>query len=88
MTVLYVSIFGEPSKSGIWGFRIEGHHLTVNVTIDKGKIVGDTPTFMGANPAEVKEGPRKGLRVLAAEEDLARTLVQSLDARQKTEALP
>lgn len=31
-----------------------------------------TPAFLGANPAEVPSGPRKGLRVLAVEEDLGR----------------
>jgi hypothetical protein len=38
---------------------------------------------MGSNPAEILKGPRKGLRVLAGEEDLARQLVKSLDAEQR-----
>jgi hypothetical protein len=76
-------VFGEPSESGTWGFRVEGHHLTLNFTMENGKVLADTPAFMGANPAEVRDGPRKGLRVLSTEEDLGRTLVQSLDAQQK-----
>lgn len=83
----FFSIFGEPSDTGRWGFRVEGHHLTLNFTIDNGKVVADTPAFMGANPAEVKDGPRKGLRALAPEEDLGRSLVQSLDAQQKAAAV-
>jgi hypothetical protein len=83
----YFAIFGEPSETGMWGFRVEGHHLTLNFTIDKGKVVADTPAFMGANPAEVRTGPRTGLRVLAVEEDLGRALVQSLDAGQKAVAV-
>lgn len=83
----FVTVFGEPSETGLWGFRIEGHHLTLNFTIDKGKVLADTPAFMGANPAEVKQGPRIGLRVLGREEDLARELVSSLDAQQKTVAV-
>src|SRR5260370_36380512 len=51
-----------------------------------GKIAG-SPSFFGANPAEVREGPRKGLRVLAAEEDLARDLLESLTAEQKKVAI-
>ena len=83
----FVTVFGEPSETAMWGFRIEGHHLTLNFTIDKGKVLADTPAFMGANPAEVKEGPRIGLRVLGREEDLGRQLVQSLDAQQKAVAV-
>src|SRR5262249_36866919 len=55
-------------------------------TVVRGKVV-DGPSFFGANPAEVREGPRAGLRVLAAEEDLARDLVSSLDAEQKKTAI-
>jgi hypothetical protein len=35
----------------------------------------------------VKDGPRKGLRTLAREEDLARELLLSLDAKQKAAAV-
>src|SRR5262249_27555779 len=52
----FVSIFGEPSNDGKWGWRIEGHHLSVNLTLDKGKVVSATPIQLGANPAEVKAG--------------------------------
>src|SRR6266571_1435737 len=57
----YFSVFGEPSDTGTWGFRVEGHHVSQNFTIVNGKVA-DTPSFFGANPAEVREGPRKGLR--------------------------
>lgn len=83
----FFTVFGQPSATGIWGWRLEGHHVAVNVTMDKGTIIASTPTFMGANPAEVKEGPRKGLRVLAREEDLARQLLEALDPAQKKTAL-
>jgi hypothetical protein len=82
----YFSVFGEPSDTGIWGFRIEGHHVSQNLTVVNGKVAG-SPSFFGANPAEVREGPRKGLRVLAAEEDLARDLLESLGADQKKVAI-
>jgi len=82
----YFSVFGEPSDTGTWGYRVEGHHLSQNFTVVNGKIA-DTPSFFGANPAEVREGPRKGLRVLAAEEDLARDLLESLTPDQKKIAI-
>lgn len=79
----YVSIFGQPGAKETWGWRVEGHHLSVNFTIVKGQYVSATPSFFGSNPAEVKEGSRKGLRVLAGEEDLGRQLVKSLTADQR-----
>lgn len=82
----FFSIFGEPSETGIWGYRVEGHHVSQNFTIVNGKVLA-APTFFGANPAEVKEGPRKGLRVLAREEDLGRAVVQSLTPEQKKTAI-
>src|SRR3954468_4100212 len=81
-----VSIFGKPGSEQPWGWRVEGHHLSLNFTIAEGKIVG-TPSFFGTNPAQVKDGPRKGLRVLDQEEDLGRALVQSLNDDQKKTAM-
>jgi hypothetical protein len=76
----YVTIFGEPGKGQAWGWRLEGHHLSLNFTLAPDDQVSVTPSFFGSNPAEVRTGPRRGLRVLAAEEDLARDLVRSLDS--------
>lgn len=81
----YFSIFGEPSETGTWGYRVEGHHVSQNFTVSNGKVI-DAPSFFGANPAEVKEGPRKGLRVLAREEDLGRALFLALDPKQRDTA--
>jgi hypothetical protein len=50
--------------------------------------LGSTPQFLGANPADVREGPLKGTRALAAEEDLGRALVKSFDADQRAQAVP
>lgn len=82
----FFTVFGEPSASGTWGYRVEGHHLSQNFTIVNGKLQG-APSFFGTNPAEIREGPRKGLRVLAREEDLGRQLVKSLTADQKKVAV-
>jgi hypothetical protein len=83
----FFTIFGKPDAKGTWGWRIEGHHFAANFTIVDGKAISATPTFMGDNPGEVREGPRKGLRVLATEEDLGRQLVKSLDDAQKKKAI-
>ena len=78
-----VSVFGPPGAGAPWGWRLEGHHLSLNFTLVPGKPVAVTPAFLGANPAEVRAGPLKGLRTLAQEEDLARTLARSMDPAQR-----
>ncbi len=82
----FFSIFGEPSETGTWGFRFEGHHVAMNFTIVNNKVAS-SPMFFGTNPAEVKEGHRKGLRVLGNEEDLGRELLKSLTPEQKKVAV-
>ena len=83
----YVSIFGDPSK-GDWGWRFEGHHLSHNFTVIKGKVVVEAPAFYGTNPAEVfQDIPQKGLRVLGAEEDLGRALITAFDEKQRKVAI-
>ncbi len=82
----YVTIFGEPGK-GDWGFRFEGHHISQNFTVIKGKTVVDAPSFFGTNPAQVLSGPQKGMRVLGPEEDLGRALIMALDEKQRKQAI-
>src|SRR5688572_10361136 len=70
----FVSIFGTPSPRDTWAWRVEGHHVSLNFTVVNGTLVAGSPSFFGSNPAEVREGPKKGMRILAAEEDAARAL--------------
>jgi hypothetical protein len=74
----HVSIFGTPGDAKAWGWKFEGHHLSLNYTVTGGKDVAVTPSFFGANPAEVREGASKGLRVLKGEDELAHALLQVL----------
>jgi hypothetical protein len=83
----YFSIFGTPSHATPWGFRAEGHHLSLNFTLVRDTLIATAPAFFGANPAEVRRGSRQGLRALADEEDIGRELVLSLDERQRADAL-
>jgi hypothetical protein len=82
----YFTIFDQPG-SDLWGWRVEGHHLSLNFVVNKQDVVAVTPSFMGSNPGKIMEGPRKGLRVLGAEEDLARDLLKSLSAEQRKAAI-
>ena len=83
----YFTIFGDPVSSGTWGWRYEGHHVSQHWTIVQGKAIASSPQFLGANPAEVREGAMKGSRPLAAEEDLAFALLKSLDEKQQSSAI-
>lgn len=83
----FFSVFGTPSARDTWGWRVEGHHISLNFTIVNGTLVAGSPAFFGSNPAEVRAGPKKGLRILAAEEDAARALLGSLDATQRAKAI-
>jgi hypothetical protein len=84
----YVSVFGTPSTIGSWGWRVDGHHVSLNFTIVNGTMLASTPQFFGSNPAEVRvDGPKKGLRVLAEEEDSGRALLMSLDQSQRGKAV-
>jgi len=83
----YISVFGDPAVETPWSWRGEGHHVSLNFTIAGSARISPTPLFLGSNPAEVRTGARKGLRILAKEEDLARELLAALDAGQKRAAI-
>ena len=83
----YWTVFGEPGRAEPWGWRAEGHHLSVHYSIWGDQVIAVTPFFFGANPAEVRKGPKEGLRILARREDLAIDLINSLDAGQRRKAV-
>jgi hypothetical protein len=82
----HFSVFGDPAGTAPWGYRVEGHHLSLNFAVVNGKLAG-APAFFGSNPHEVREGPRAGLRILGREEDLARTLALTLTPEQRKTAV-
>lgn len=83
----WFAVFGDPAADKPWGWRVEGHHLSLNFTSVGGVVAGSAPIFFGSNPAEVRVGPKIGLRVLGHEEDQARALMSALTAEQKTQAI-
>jgi hypothetical protein len=82
-----ISLFGTPSDHGVWGWRIEGHHLSLNFTVADGRVVASTPEFFGANPALVDAGPGRSIRVLGVLEDLAREVVRTSSADRLKSAI-
>jgi hypothetical protein len=75
----WFAVFGDPSRSDPWMWRVGGHHVAINDTVAAGEVIGSSPCFLGANPAVVPAGqPRAGERTLTGEETLGRQLLLGL----------
>lgn len=85
-TKYFIAFYGNPKKDDIWAWSFEGHHVSLNFTISKNKIVA-SPRFYGANPAIVTKGKNKGLHTLHKEETLAYGLLHSMTEIQKKQAI-
>lgn len=83
----FVSIFGAPGGTEPWGWRFEGHHVSLHFTIAGDALISPTPIFLGSNPAEVRHNGRAVIRPCGEEEDLARDLLSSLSPDQKRIAI-
>jgi hypothetical protein len=94
--LFYITVFGTPSATAPWGWTFEGHHISTHFTV-RGNQVATAPMFLGSQPndlpaarlegtalaASQKIPPALAGRILGGEEDKARALVQSLDAKQR-----
>ena len=80
----YLSFFGTPTANGTWGWRWEGHHCSQNFTIVDGKLIGATPSFIGANPGKINDDKStdNGFELLAFEDLKGRELAQSMSPEQ------
>jgi hypothetical protein len=83
----WFAVFGDPGPASPWSVRVEGHHVSLHLAVIKGEFVSATPTFLGANPAEIRSGVRKGERALGAEEDAGRALLDALTPEQRRTAI-
>lgn len=80
--------FGEPDSERPWAWRFEGHHTSLTFGSRGETVVSSTPQFLGCNPAEVRtEGPKKGERILAQEQDFAFALAETFTEEQKKKAV-
>ena len=84
----FFTVFGEPDGADHpWGWRVEGHHISLHYSVWGDRVISATPLFFGANPAEVRKGPKKGLRILGDREELAFELMSGLDSGQRSKAI-
>jgi hypothetical protein len=78
----FLTFFGQPQPDTTWGWRLVGHHLSINITVVDGDLVSATPFLLGAEPARF--GP---FRILGEEEDAAFVLLESLGDSQRQQAI-
>ncbi|MGB4850421.1 MAG: DUF3500 domain-containing protein [Saprospiraceae bacterium] len=81
----FIAVYGQPGDS-IWGWKFSGHHVALNFTILDDQLAF-APFFFGVYPAEVKDGPKKGTRLLKDEEDLGFELVNSFSHQKREKAI-
>ncbi len=74
----FLTVFGIPGDKNIWGWRLEGHHVSFHFSASDKRLVAGTPGFLGSNPAIVLEGPQKGKQVLKDETDMGFALLNTL----------
>jgi hypothetical protein len=83
----HLTVYGTPDAAKRWGWRFEGHHLSLNFTLAGDKMAVDTPSFFGANPATVQKGAKKGFRALGEEHDAGWAVLEALSEAQRREAV-
>lgn len=83
----HLTVYGTPDAAKRWGWRFEGHHLSLNFTLAGDKMAVDTPSFLGANPATVQKGAKKGFRALGEEHDAGWVLLEALSEAQRRETV-
>ena len=86
--LFYVSVFGTPGAR-VWGWRLEGHHLSRHFTVVGNTLVAE-PFFLGAWPTRAGSAfrsVRRGYRTMPREEDAAREIVLLLDAKLRRQVV-
>jgi hypothetical protein len=82
----FLSIFGEPSEDGPWGWQLDGHHLIINAFACGDQLVL-TPYFSGSEPVVAETGRYAGTRTFDEELDAGLTLMRALSPEQQRRAL-
>ncbi|WP_438941450.1 DUF3500 domain-containing protein, partial [Micromonospora deserti] len=82
----WVALFGDPGRDDAWAWRVEGHHLSVSMTVVADQV-SPAPVFLGANPATVRHAGHPVIRPLGAEEDLARALLDAIGPAGRAAAI-
>ncbi len=82
----YVQIYGKPSATEPWGWKLEGHHAIVNYFVLGDQVVM-TPLFIGSEPVKAPSGKYKGLEILQREQNDGLAMLNALPEAQRKQAI-
>jgi hypothetical protein len=82
----WITVMGQPSKTGPWGWQIDGHHLIVNYFVLGDQVVM-SPVFLGSEPVIATSGKYNGTKILQQEQGQGLDMVRALDAAQQKQAI-
>jgi hypothetical protein len=82
----YIQIFGKPSATEPWGWKLEGHHAIINYFVLGDQVVM-TPLFIGSEPAKAPSGKYKGLEILQKEQNDGLEMLKALSDAQRKQAI-
>jgi len=82
----YIQIFGKPSATDPWGWKLEGHHAILNCFVLGDQVVM-TPLFVGSEPVKAPSGKYKGLEILQREQNDGLGMLKALSEAQRKQAI-
>lgn len=82
----YIQIYGKPSATDPWGWKLEGHHAIINYFVLGDQVVM-TPLFVGSEPVKAPSGKYKGLEILQEEQNHGLAMLSALSEEQRKQAI-
>jgi hypothetical protein len=82
----YIQIYGKPSATDPWGWKLEGHHAIINYFVLGDQVVM-TPLFIGSEPVKAPSGKYKGIEILQKEQNDGLAMLQALPEAQRKKAI-
>lgn len=82
----YIQIYGKPSATEPWGWKLEGHHAIINYFVLGDQVVM-TPLFVGSEPVKAPSGKYKGLEILQQEQAGGLDMLNALSEAQRKQAV-
>jgi len=82
----YIQIYGKPSATDPWGWKLEGHHAIINYFVLGDQVVM-TPLFIGSEPVKAPSGKYKGIEILQKEQNDGLAMLQALPDAQRKKAI-
>jgi hypothetical protein len=82
----YIQVYGKPSATDPWGWKLEGHHAIINYFVLGDQVVM-TPLFIGSEPVKASSGKYKGLEILQREQNDGLAMLKALPEAQQKKAI-